>query len=135
MKLWIGYGSEHSANLVIVGTFSDEAEARAAEGLLDAAVQAAMADEAEKKIEAGKVNKDFTERQLELFRSKNLSLGYDYEQLIYEFNSRRIGNRVVVTTDETEIQAFLKILLAHEAKIEIYSAHSHDGEFSRTSFR
>ena len=46
MKVWIGYGSEHSANLVIIGKFASGKKANAALALLNEATRIAREDEA-----------------------------------------------------------------------------------------
>jgi hypothetical protein len=40
---------------------------------------------------------------------------------------RRDGSSIVVTTDETDVQALLKVLLDKGARIEVYSAHDYPG--------
>jgi hypothetical protein len=132
MKVWVGYGSEHSANLVIIGRFENANEAQKSLDLLNEAVQVARRDEDSGFIKAGSVANKFTDAQMELFRKSNLSLNYgDPEQFLCDFASRREGDRVVITTDESDINAFLKVLLHGGAKMEVYSAHDHGGQYGR----
>ena len=45
MKIWHQYGSEHSANLVMIGHFEDATEATKAKEILDAIGQQVLSDE------------------------------------------------------------------------------------------
>ncbi|SJN37480.1 hypothetical protein FM114_10530 [Luteococcus japonicus LSP_Lj1] len=55
------------------------------------------------------------------------SLGYaDVEQFLYDTEIDVKGSRVVVQTDEIDVIAYIKVLLAKGAKVEMYSGHDHD---------
>jgi hypothetical protein len=132
MKIWFGYGSEHSANLVIIGEFKNADEAQRSLDLLNEATQIARADEDAGHISAGTVTRQISEAQIDFFKRTSLPLGYGGpEQLLLEFHPRREGNRVVITTEEDEINAILRILLHGGAKMEVYSAHDHTGPYGR----
>lgn len=136
MKIWFGYGSEHSANLVIIGEFSSPEKAAEALNLLNDAAQVATADEADGLLKPGVVQTHFTDRQMALWRRTSLSFSHgDPEQLLYDLRPRREGSRVVITTEENDINALLKILLHHGAKIGVYSAHDHGGPYGRPTHR
>ena len=47
----------------------------------------------------------------------------ELEQFAYEVNTKAEGKSIVVTTDELDIAAFLKVLIHRGARIEVYSAH------------
>jgi hypothetical protein len=55
----------------------------------------------------------------------------DPEQLLYEYSASRDDDKVVIKTEEYDINAFIKILLDGRAKVEVYSAHNHDGPYGR----
>jgi hypothetical protein len=55
----------------------------------------------------------------------------DPETLLYEFDAKREGEKVVITTEEMEVGAFLKILVNRGARVQVYSAHDFPGEFGR----
>mgnify|MGYP001561550487 CR=1 FL=1 len=132
MKIWHGFGSEHSANLVIIGEFRSAADAQQALNLLNEAADVARQEESSGSLEAGSVRTDFSDAIMDLFKRTNLSLNYgDPEELLYEFHARQEGERVVITTDERDIGVFMKVLLHGQARIEVYSAHSHDGPHGR----
>lgn len=133
MKIWSGYGSEHSANLVIIGKFEAAGDAAKALRIIEEATQIARDDEAAGRIQAGHFPENYTKDMLDfLSKSSLMDFGLtDPQDLLYEFNARTEGEKVVITTEETEVSAFLKILLSRGAKIEIYSAHNHDGPYGR----
>ncbi|WP_432284201.1 DUF6375 family protein [Aminobacter sp. BA135] len=132
MKLWNGYGSEHSANLVLIGTFENADKAEEAVKLLQDATDVARADEAAGRLNPGHVATRFSEGVLDLFKRTNLSLEYgNPEELLYDFDARREGDQVVITTEEMGLNAFIKVLLHGGAKIELYSRHDHRGPYGR----
>ncbi len=132
MKIWNGYGSEHSANLVIIGKFKDASSARDNLALLNEAIKVAESDSAAGKLEKAALNKTFTDGMMDLYRRTQLSFGYtDPEQLLYEFNAKQEGDKIVITTNEIDINAVIKVLLHGSAKIEVYSAHDHDSIYGR----
>ena len=51
----------------------------------------------------------------------------ELEQFAYEVNMKVEGEKLIVTTDELDIAAFLKVLFLRGARIELYSAHDHPG--------
>jgi hypothetical protein len=132
MKVWIGYGSEHSANLVIIGKFASGKKANAALALLNEATRIAREDEAAGRLKAGELTTKFTDAQMKLCEKTNFSVNFgDPEQLLYDFDSKVEADKVVITTDEMEINVFLKILIHEGAKVEVYSAHEHVGQYGR----
>jgi hypothetical protein len=133
MKVWIGYGSEHSANLVIIGTFKSPQEAQTSLDLLVEATRIARDDEAAGLLKAGSPGTGFSNAMVAFFTASNVaSFGYnDPEQLLYDYWVSRDENKVIVKTEEMEISPFLKIFLDRGAKIEVYSAHSHQGPYGR----
>jgi len=133
MKVWIGYGSEHSANLVIIGKFASSDKARATLDLLNEATRIARADEQAGRLTAGEPATKFSDDQIEFYKRTSLSL--DPEQLLYEFHARQESDRVVVTTEEMAINSLLSALLHGGAKIEVYSAHEHGGPYGRGTNR
>lgn len=134
MKIWYGYGSEHSANLVLIGHFDSADKAQAALELLNEAAAVARADDDDGLLQPGR--REFSERQMELFRRKSLSVNYgDPEQFLSDYNARRVGNQVVITTEENDINAFLKVLLHEGGKIEVYSAHNYASPYGRQTYQ
>ena len=132
MKLWNGYGSEHSANMVLIGTFESADKAEEAVKLLEEVTEIARADEAAGRLVAGQVPKDFSDGIMDLYRRTQLNLNYgDPEELLYDYDATREADKVVITTDELLLSAFIKVMLHGGAKIELYSRHEHNGPYGR----
>ena len=125
MKLWFGYGSEHSMNLVLIGQFQGAGEARAAKQAIDQLSEAVRADQEANRLEIGKHSDRFTDEALELLRQVKF---YDVrpdelEQFVSDVAVTLEDNRLILTTEESDVSAFIKLLVDKGAKIEIFSAH------------
>jgi hypothetical protein len=129
MKIWHGFGSEHSANLVMIGRFEDASEAAKAKEVIDRLKDQVRNDIDAKLMEIDGRSERFTDGMLALLgKVQVFSLSPpDLEQFAYGIDVRLDGNQVLVTTDEIEVSAFLKVLFDHGAKIEVYSAHHYKG--------
>jgi Family of unknown function (DUF6375) len=122
MKVWIGYGSEHSANLVMIGTFKDVTSAEKAQAVIDQIKEYMM--------ESGDDHRDaerYSEPIMELLKRVNF---YDVrpselEQFTYDVSCDRDGDRITIRTDESDVSAFLKVLIDKGARVEVYSAHAY----------
>lgn len=130
MKLWFGHGSEHSANLVMIGHFKDAATADEAKNVIEQLTKQVNDDVQADRLKVGSRTDRFTDGMLELVRrleAFTISPG-EMEQFAYDVSVSTEGSRVVIRTDETDISGFLKILFDKGAKIEVYSAHVHKDE-------
>ncbi|WP_024801656.1 DUF6375 family protein [Nocardia sp. BMG51109] len=128
MKVWSGYGTEHSMNLVMIGQFEDAKSARAAKDVIDRLTKAVEADEAAGR-QVSDSPEEFSEQMWQLLRELEVnSLGCaDLEQFLYDVQVKVEQDKVVIITDEVEVIAFVKVLLHRGAKLEVYSAHEHKG--------
>ena len=125
MKIWCGYGSEHSANLVIIGEFETAEKAQAAADVLSEATNIMVAEEEAGNIKGGDVPTKYPDPLLKLTMSKNVLFSLsDIEQLLYEYGQNVMGNQLIIRTDEYGINVFLSVMLQHGAKIQVYSAHN-----------
>lgn len=125
MKIWHGYGSEHSTNLVMIGYFADTATASAAKEAIDRFTEYVLRESEAGEIEIGRGTERFPKGLLDLMRELNI---YDVapaelEQFNYDVNVELQKEKVVVTTDESDVSAFLKVLIDRGARVEVYSAH------------
>ncbi len=119
MKIWKSFAGEHSANLKIVGTFKTEQDAQKAINCFNDLV--AVKD----KSNGG--NLYFSDELVAVMTTHNFHLfgENDAEQLDYFSELSAQGNRIIVETDEVEIQALIKVLVNYHAQIEIYSKHDY----------
>ena len=117
MKIWKAFSGDHSAKLRIVGTFKTVQDAKEAAALFNELLAVENKDK-------GK-NLYFSDELMEVFSKRNFSWfsEHDPEQLDLYYRLKPEGNKIIVETDEVEVQALLKVLLHKEARIELYSRH------------
>jgi hypothetical protein len=129
MKIWYQHGSEHSANLVMIGHFEDATEATKAEEVIDAILKQVAEDQNNGTLVIGSPSERYGKEMLDLLLRLNIgSIGpQELEQFAYDITVKVEGNKVVITTDELDVSAFLKVMFHRGARIEIYSAHDHPG--------
>jgi hypothetical protein len=129
MKIWHQHGSEHSANLVMIGHFEDATEATKAKEIIDALTKQVAEDQDKGALVLGNPSERYGTEMLDLLGRLNVaSIGPgELEQFAYDVNVEVEGNKVVVTTEELDIVAFLKVMFLRGARIEVYSAHDHPG--------
>lgn len=125
MKIWYGYGSEHSMNLVMIGEFEDMKSAADAMRVINDITGQVDADVDAGHIEIGEHTERFSDEMLNLLIDLNvLTVGVDeVQQFAYDVNVKHEGSSIVVTTDEADVSAFLKVMLHKGARVQIYSAH------------
>ncbi|WP_146065608.1 DUF6375 family protein [Arthrobacter pityocampae] len=125
MRIWQGYGSEHSYSMVLVGRFANIEKARTAESLINKLSKAA-----DSLVSAQKPtwhdpsplpDESFWTflREIGLF---DLTLG-EVEQFGYDHTITRKADRIEISTDEGDIQGLLKAMISGGARVEIYSRH------------
>lgn len=136
MKIWNGYGSEHSMNLVLIGRFKRAQDAEKVEkDIYRLSAQASKDDSHFLTFEGNPEDQRFSVDMLSLLRALNLNtLGpADLGQLVSEHNLRREGDRITVTTDEAEVSAFVKLFIEAGAKVEVFSAHDYPSDSADAS--
>ncbi|GAA1435936.1 hypothetical protein GCM10009641_33350 [Mycobacterium cookii] len=127
MKIWHGYGTEHSMNLKLIGHFADADEANAAIEVIKVLTAAAELEHEAGRLEYGEPLRMFGDELLAVLSEVKIhSLGYaDVEQFLYDADVKADGSDVVVQTDEIDVIAFVKVLLARGAIVEMFSMHDH----------
>lgn len=119
MKIWNSYGSEHSLNLVIIGTFKEEHEAEDFEKTTNKITQFLM-ENSEFDVDADR----FDRKTLTFLGKENLyslapqQLGH----LLYDSHVTRDGKEVRISSDD-DVNAFISLLIHQGAKVEVFSAH------------
>ncbi len=116
-------------NLVMIGHFKEAKDASEAMETIEKFTKQVSKDVDDGFIQFGGRNDRYSEGMLALFvNSKVHSIGpSEVEQFAMEITSKEKGNDVVITTDESEVSAFLKLLVDLGAKVEVFSAHFHKG--------
>ncbi|UTV87723.1 hypothetical protein KDX00_04320 [Cobetia amphilecti] len=130
MKIWNGYGSEHSMNLVLIGRFKRAQDAEKVEKDIDKLSAQALKDDSHSIPFAGPDSQRFSEEMLSLLRSLNLNtLGPgELGQLVSDHHLDREDSQITVTTDEADVSAFIKFFIEAGAKVEIFSAHDYPSD-------
>jgi hypothetical protein len=127
MKIWDQHGSEHSANLVMIGHFEDAADATKAKEIIDALTNQVRDEETSGTRTLGEPTERFDKAMLDLLAKLNvMSLGpRELEQFLYDVSVKAENDKIIITTEEVDISAFLKVLFTQGARIEVYSAHDY----------
>jgi hypothetical protein len=134
MKFWYQSGSEHSANLVMIGHFENVSDAMKALEIIEALTKQVREEEASGTRTIGHFSDRYDESMLDLLAKLNIaSIGpSELEQFAFDVNIKAQGNTLVLTTEELEISAFLKVMFLKGARVEVFSAHDYpDSSYER----
>lgn len=129
MKIWHGFGSEHSMNLVMIGYFKSVEDAEETQKLIDQ-----LSEGLRGKVDVGKYTDRYSEEVMEILKETNCyNLGpSELEQFQYDIRTQLNKDKIIITTDESDVSAFFKLMISNGAKIELYSAHDYpDAEYAR----
>lgn len=126
MKVWAGFGSEHSMNLVMIGRFREPAQAEEARRLIEKLVEQAR-DEPDVDRDRGPEHKRFSDALMKILSAAELHIlsPDEIDQFRYDASLSVEGERLVIRTDEVDVSGFLKVMLDRGAKVEVFSAHDH----------
>ena len=123
MRIWYSHGSEHSMDLVLVGTFETVAGAEAAiekmEALRTLAGSEWSDDDWRRQDERMPGSLMDGLRKLKLYEMGRS----DVDIYAFEHTVERRGATVRVWTEESEVQGFLKVLIHLGARVEVFSRH------------
>ena len=124
MRIWHSYGSEHSMDLVLVGTFETVTGAEAAVERMEALKSLAEAEwsdddwrSSDERMPSTLVDELTKLKLYEMDRS-------DVDIYAFEHSVERNGATVRVWTEESEVQGFLKVLIHLGARVEVFSRHN-----------
>ncbi len=125
MKIWTSYGSEHSMNLVMIGTFKTVEDATQVKELADR-----LTELLSNKVDLGGKTTRFPDEVKEvLWKEKVYSLStQEIEHFSYDHWIDQEEEKLIFKTEESELSAFLKLFLDKGAKVEVYSAHDFPDE-------
>jgi Family of unknown function (DUF6375) len=126
MKIWNGYGSEHSMNLVMIGSFKKAGDAEDAKDLINEIAEL-VRKEPTRSYDDDPAETRFSKEMSDFFLKANLmTIGaIELEQFNYDVSVEQKGNQLILKTDEADISAFLKLLIDKGAKVEVFSAHEY----------
>ncbi len=118
MKIWKSYGSEHSMNLVMIGSFKEEDDAEKVEEIMRPLFEKLRS------LPDSDVYEDrFSDDVKELLLSKNINYLSPQELTQFRYDGRfeRKGKKILYTTDEVDVSAALKVMLMEGAKVKVFS--------------
>lgn len=125
MKIWTGYSSEHSMNLVLIGKFKQAKDAESVADVIKKLGEQATKDDAYAIAHAPPEDQRFSDgmmaliRQFELYTLAPEELG----QFNFEHSVEQDGDTIKISTDEADVSAFIKLFVDSGARVEVYSAH------------
>jgi hypothetical protein len=93
-----------------------------------------LANELRDKVDVGRPSQRYDDSILDLFNKINCHIlgPLELEQFLYDVSSRVEGAKIVLETDESDVSAFLKLMVDKGAKVEIFSAHDYpEAEYGR----
>ncbi len=127
MKIWQSFGSEHSANLVIIGRFTRTEDAASALKEIEHMQTKVNDDLAEGRFNPFDFDDRYPDALLDVAKEINLwtLTPNDYASFAYDVQFQLNGNQLVCRTDDEEVLGFIKLLVRRGAKIEVFSAHDH----------
>ncbi len=125
MKIWQNYGSEHSANLVMIGRFKEVSDAKKAAETIET-----IKDYLRTATEDYNEDSDrYSDGMLALLQKLRFHPSpSELQQFQLDIRVEQKSNSLVITTDETEISAFLRLLIDNGAKVKVYSADKYPDE-------
>lgn len=128
MKIWNGYGSDHSSSLMIIGHFKASTDAEKTMALIEELTSTAGNDLAAGSIEYLEDNDDFSEATREKLRELNLyslSPSEIADFALLNASPRVEGSDIRIFSDDVEIGGFIKLMVLRGAKVEVFSTHDH----------
>jgi len=133
MKIWNSYGSEHSSNLKMIGTFKTVEKAIDAKNAIE---QLEGFVERTGGFDTYDRTERFTDEQMELYRNGTKGVQSlsprEFSQFALDVRVQQADNTIQITSDEIDVSAYLKLLIDCGAKVEVYSAHDYPDKDSDT---
>jgi hypothetical protein len=118
----------------MIGRFKELGDAAKAKQIVELLTEQVIADEQAGLIKIGDRADRYTDAMLNLLRKLNVYSidSPELEQFAYDVTIKVKNNELILTTDEIDVSAFLKVLINKGARIEVYSAHEYpDTEYGR----
>lgn len=128
MKIWYGYGSDHSANLVLIGKFKSEADAEHVLKRIHDIMEKASSDLSESIIGPWDRNEQISEEmeaKIRELKIHGLSPNDLAEFALMNCWPKQRSNELHFRTDDTEIGGVIKFMVHHGARVEVYCAYDH----------
>ena len=130
MKVWTGFGTEHSYRLVMIGRFKEPKEAKAVEQIIKRITAQVMEEENIPSYDATPRQRRYSKPMLDLLSELHVHSvsSTELEQLSYDVRYEVKEDSIIFNTNEIDVAAFMKILVEKGARVEMYSAHNYPDE-------
>jgi hypothetical protein len=130
MKIWYQHGSEHSANLVMIGRFEDSTKALKTKEIIDAIKEQVQKEVEDNKSAFFNPSNRYSQEMIDLLVRLNMAMidPSCLRQFVYDVSVEVENQSLIITTDEIDIAAFMQVLFYCGARIEIYSNDDYQGE-------
>jgi hypothetical protein len=118
----------------MIGHFESAPDAAKALEAIEAIKTQVYRDRGAGRLDAGDPPTDYGREMLDVLGKVNIAMisPFELEQFLYEIDVNLDDKDVVVTTEEYDVSAFLKVLIGRGARVEVYSAHDyHDTGYGR----
>lgn len=128
MKIWNSYASEHSMNLVMIGKFKEVREAEDTKRIIDRLQTQVSTESGAYDVYSDAPHEQrFSDEMLKLLTESHFHIAQPAElgQFAQDVHVELKGNQIVITTDESDVSVFLKLLIDKGARVEVYSAHDY----------
>ena len=104
----------------MTGQFKTTADAEEAKQLIDR-----LTEELGDKIDIGSFRERYSDDVLKLLRETDCYMlsPSELEHFLYDNMTYLKNNKIILRTEETEVSAFLKLMIENGAKVELFSAH------------
>jgi hypothetical protein len=109
-------------NLVMIGHFKSPEDAEKTQELIEQLTEGLRG---KKDIETSRDRYD--DDVMNLLRKANCYIlgTSELEHFLYDFDTRVKGDKIILTTNESEVSAFFKLMIEKGAKVEIFSANDY----------
>jgi len=113
----------------MIGSFKDSASAEKAKEIIDEITKFMTNSDDDDYRGADRYSKPV----LELLKRVEFHdvAPFELEQFRYDISYKLKDNQIVVTTDESDISAVLKLMIDKGARVEVYSAHYYPDETTK----
>lgn len=111
--------------LKMTGQFKTTADAKEAKQLIDR-----LTEELGSKIDVGFFRERYSDDVLELLRAIDCYIlrPSELEHFLYDNTTHLKNNKIILRTEETEVSAFLKLMIENGANVKLFSAHHYPDE-------
>ena len=109
----------------MIGHFKSVADAAQAKRIIDRIQEQVKVDVKAGRMSESDLPQRFTDHIMSLFKELEMYIVAPSElsQFNYEFDVEQQGDSLVLTTEEYDVSAFLKILVSGGARVEVFSRH------------